>query len=153
MSKIEELESFLSPLVEAESMELVDVQYLSECGKKVLRVFIDKEGGINLSDCERLSSVIGDALDNNPVIPSAYVLEVSSPGIDRALKKEKDFIKYTGSRCRINLFSPIEGQRNFFCKILEVSEGKIKVYDSTGKTVNIEISKIAKARLEPEVEI
>jgi ribosome maturation factor RimP len=129
-------------------MEIVDVQYVAEQGRKVLRVFLDKQGGITLSDCEHMSGKLGELLDPSGLLPEAYVLEVSSPGIDRVLKKEKDFIRFKGSRVRITLYAPIEGQRNFLGPVVTVADGTVTIDDVTGKQVSLPIDKIARARLE-----
>ena len=151
MSKISELEALIEPLVKQEGMELVDLQYVSEAGQMVLRIFLDQEGGIKLSDCEAMSEKIGALLDGTEIIHSSYVLEVSSPGLDRILKKESDFIKFMGKKARISTYAPVNGQRNFLGEITACAEGKITINDVTGKAVTLEIEAIARARLEPEV--
>jgi len=151
MSKINELEKLLAPMIEGEKMELVDLQYVAEAGQKVLRIFIDKEDGVKLSDCEEMSCKIGELLDKSDVIPDSYVLEVSSPGLDRIIKKEEDFIKFTGKKVKVSTFIPVSGQRNFLGEMVSCKDGKITVNDVTGKTVEIELTAIARARLEPEI--
>jgi ribosome maturation factor RimP len=151
MSKIKELEQLLTPLLEKEAAELVDLQYVTEAGKKVLRVFADKESGIKLSDCEYLSNKIGECLDEANIIPDSYVLEVSSPGLDRILKNEKDFVKFIGKKARLSTFVPVNGQKNFLGDIVSCSNGHLVVRDDSGKTAEIELQMIARARLEPEI--
>lgn len=151
MSKINELEQLIAPFLENESFELVDLQYVTESDRKVLRIFVDKEGGIKLCDCEYLSGKVGDLLDKADIIPDSYVLEVSSPGLDRILKKEKDFIKFIGKKARITTFAPVSGQKNFIGEIVSCTCGKLVINDvSTGKR-DIELQMIARARLEPEL--
>lgn len=153
MSIADKIETLIAPLLEKEKMELVDIQYAHEGGRNVLRVFLDKEGGIMLGDCERMSREIGDIADNSGIISQAYVLEISSPGIDRVLKKEKDFVRFTGCRAHISLFAPIDGQRNFIGKIVSAGNGSLTVSDnSTNKTLTISLAAIARARLEPEID-
>ena len=151
MSKISELEQFLAPLIEQERMELVDLQYVTEAGRKVLRIFLDKDDGIKLADCEVMSDKIGSLLDTSEIIPDSYVLEVSSPGLDRILKKESDFVKFAGKKARVSTYAPVNGQRNFLGKIVSCADGKLTIDDETGKTVALELQSIARARLEPEV--
>ncbi|MCB4792389.1 MAG: ribosome maturation factor RimP [Elusimicrobia bacterium] len=153
MSTIEELEKVIAPVLETDKFELVDINYGKEGGKKVLRVFIDKEGGVKLADCEAVSLKIEEAVETSELIPDDYVIEVSSPGLDRIIKKEKDFIKFTGQDVKISVFAPIDGQRNFTGKLLWAGEGKVKIADISGKTLEIEIEKIARARLNPEIRI
>lgn len=138
-------------MLEAAKMELVDVQIMQEHGRKVLRVFLDKEGGVTLADCSDMSIAIGDAVDQSGIMRDAYVLEVSSPGMDRVLKREKDFLRFKGKKARVTLFEPIGGQRNFCGEIMSVENGAVRINDVTGKQVDIPIDKMARARLEPEL--
>jgi len=152
MDIIKEIERIIDPLVAAEKMEIVDVQYASEHGRKVLRIFLDKEGGFGLSDCTKMSEKIGNLLDQSNAVPDSYVLEISSPGLDRALKKEKDFVKFIGRKARVSVYAPIDGQRNFVGAILTAGNGSVTIDDVTGKKVSLALDIIAKARLEPELE-
>lgn len=151
MSKTDDIEKLIAPLVLSDNMEIVDMQYVAEQGKRVLRVYLDKPGGIQLSDCESMSHKLGEILDTSNLLPETYVLEVSSPGLDRVLKKEKDFIKFKGNRVKITLFAPFEGQRNLSGNIVDAADGKVTVDDVSGKQVTLTIDKIARARLDPEI--
>lgn len=151
MEIIAKIEALISPAIEAGGMELVDVQYVPENSKKVLRVFIDKEGGVRLADCEAVSRAIGDLIDESNILPQSYVLEVSSPGIDRVLKKEKDFVRFTGHKARITMQLPLDGQRNFLGPIVSVTNGCVTLNDVTGKVVVLPIVNIARARLDYEM--
>lgn len=152
MSIADRIEELIRPAVEAARMETVEVQYLSEGGRMVLRIFLDKEEGpVTLADCETMSGTIGDLLDNNDIIRESYVLEVSSPGIDRVLKKKKDFVRFKGRRVRVSVYAPIDKQRNFMGPLIEVTEDSIVIDDVTGKNVAIPFGAIARARLEPEI--
>jgi ribosome maturation factor RimP len=151
MGLVSDIESLITPLVEQEKMELVDLQLTNEHGKRVLRVFLDKQGGFNLSDCESMSQKLGMALDEKDIIKGAYVLEVSSPGLNRVLKKEKDFVKFSGQRVKISVFTPINGQRHFLGAIISAGNGKVIIEDISGKTVEIGFDNVALARLEPEI--
>src|SRR3989338_4650369 len=101
MADIAKIEAVVEPILAQEAVELVDLQFGSEGGRRVLRFFVDKTGGIKLDDCEYLSHRIGAILDSADVIPGGYVLEVSSPGMDRVLKKERDFLRYVGHRAKV----------------------------------------------------
>lgn len=151
MSTINKIEEIIAPLIEQESFELVDAAFGAEPGKKVLCVFIDKEGGITLDDCAVMSEKIGNLLDESNIMPENYILEVSSPGIDRVLKKDKDFIKFTGKKVRVSVYAPIDGQRNFLGKVVSAGEGNVTIEDTSGKTVTLTLDKIARARLEPDI--
>lgn len=109
-SKTEEL---VQPLVDKNKFELVDVEYVKEAGTNYLRVYIDKEGGITIDDCEIISRALSDLLDEKDYIDEAYILEVSSPGLGRPLKKDKDFARSIGEEVDVKLFKPIERQKEF----------------------------------------
>ena len=148
---ISKIEGLITPLLLEDKAELVDIQYAVEFGKKVIRVFLDKENGIKLSDCSLYSVSIGDAIDKAGIFADNYTLEVSSPGMDRVLKKEKDFARFKGKCAKVAVNVPLNGQRNFKGEILDAANGRIKISDVTGKTADIDISNIQKARLEPEI--
>jgi ribosome maturation factor RimP len=145
------IESILGPLLDAEGFSLVDVAYKRERGAWVLRVFIDKEGGVTLDDCARVSREFGQLLDVEDIIPTAYHLEVSSPGLDRPLKKEDDFVKYSGRKVRIKTKEQISGRRNFKGALLGCTEGKVMVKVEGSEVFAIPFSSILKANLEIEL--
>ena len=106
-------EELVLPLVEANNFELVDVEYVKEAGTWYLRVYIDKEGGININDCERVSRAFSEILDKEDPIEDAYILEVSSPGLGRPLKKDKDFQRHLGDEVEVRTYKPINKQKEF----------------------------------------
>lgn len=110
---IKTITDLAEPILNAMGFELVDVLYLSKQGRWVLRLYIDKDGGVTISDCAQVSGEIGDLLDVKDIIQHEYVLEVSSPGLNRPLKKEKDFTRAIGKRIKVRMGSPVNGQRNF----------------------------------------
>lgn len=144
---IERVKEIVDPILSNEGMELVDIEYRRESRGWVLRLFIDKEGGINLENCAHISEELGRNLDVEDFIPNSYVLEVSSPGLDRPLKKEKDFIKYLQQRIKVRTFDPIEQRRNFRGKLLRVFEGQIEL-EVGNRVIQIPLSNVAKANLE-----
>ena len=117
MSRREEYEqkteALVMPIIEANNFELVDVEYVKEAGNWYLRVYVDKEGGIAVDDCEVVSRALSDKLDVDDFIEDSYILEVSSPGRGRPLKKEKDFIRSIGKEVDIHLYKSIEKQKEF----------------------------------------
>ena len=117
MSRREEYEqkteALVMPIIEANNFELVDVEYVKEAGNWYLRVYVDKEGGIAVDDCEVVSRVLSDKLDVDDFIEDSYILEVSSPGLGRPLKKEKDYIRSIGKEVDIHLYKSIEKQKEF----------------------------------------
>jgi ribosome maturation factor RimP len=145
------IESILGPLLDAEGFSLVDVAYKRERGAWVLRVFIDKEGGVTLDDCARVSREFGQLLDVEDIIPTSYHLELSSPGLDRPLKKEDDFVKYSGRKVRIKTKEQISGRRNFKGALLGCTEGKVMVKVEGSEVFAIPFSSILKANLEIEL--
>ena len=145
------VESILEPLLDAEGLSLVDVEYQREQGGWVLRVFIDKEGSVTLDDCARVSREFGQLLDVEDIIPTTYHLEVSSPGLDRPLKKEEDFEKYSGRRVRIKTKEQVSGRRNFKGALLGCTDGQVKVKVEGSEVFTIPFSAILKANLEIEL--
>ena len=145
------VETILGPLLDAEGFSLVDVEYKRERGGWVLRVFIDKEGGVTLDDCARVSREFGQLLDVEDIIPTSYQLEVSSPGLDRPLKKEEDFVKYSGRKVRIKTKEQVSGRRNFKGALLGCTEGKVMVKVEGSGVFTIPFSAILKANLEIEL--
>lgn len=117
MSRREEYEqkteALVLPIIEANNFELVDVEYVKEAGNWYLRVYVDKEGGIAVDDCEVVSRALSDKLDVDDFIEDSYILEVSSPGLGRPLKKEKDYIRSIGKEVDIHLYKSIEKQKEF----------------------------------------
>ncbi len=123
-------EKLLEPIIEENNFELVDVEYVKEAGTYYLRAYIDKEGGISIDDCELVSRALSDLLDKEDFIPDAYILEVSSPGLGRPLKKDKDFQRSMGEEVDIKLYRPIEKQKDF--------TGILKDYDGQNVTIQID---------------
>ncbi len=123
-------EELLLPLMEEFQFELVDVEFVTEGGERYLRAYIDKEGGITVDDCELVSRRMSDLLDEKDFIEESYILEVSSPGLGRPLKKEKDFARSLGKEVEIRTYRQVGGQKEF-CGIL-------KSYDAESVTLDIE---------------
>lgn len=119
------IEEITLPITDKYNFEIVDVEYVKEAGNYYLRLYIDKEGGISLSDCEVVSRELSEVLDVKDPIADNYYLEVSSPGIDRPLKKEKDFVRYKGRDVEIKLYKPLNGQKQFEAQLVELVDNKI----------------------------
>ncbi|MGO0122991.1 ribosome maturation factor RimP [Desulfothermobacter acidiphilus] len=134
------------PLVERLGLELVEVEYRKEGGRWILRVFIDKPGGVTLDDCEALSELLGELLDQEDPIPHAYFLEVSSPGVERPLKKVDDFKRFVGHEIRVSTLTPVQGRRRFTGELLSADEEAIRLRTETGE-VTLPHRLIAKANL------
>ena len=125
-------EEILLPIIEEHGFELVDVEYVKEGSSWYLRAYIDKPGGVDINDCEHVSRALSDALDREDFIEEAYILEVSSPGLGRALKKDKHFEKSLGEEVEVKTYKPVDGSKEF--------AGILKSYDD--KTITIEIDNI-----------
>lgn len=109
----EKTESLLAPIAEANGVEIYDVEYVKEGSEYYLRAYIDKEEGVNIIDCENVSRALSEALDQEDFIPDAYILEVSSPGLGRTLKKDKHLQKSIGQEIELKLFKPIDKCKEF----------------------------------------
>jgi ribosome maturation factor RimP len=128
-------------------MEIVLVEVKGGGGRSVVRAFVDQPGGISLDDCERFSRRFSAALDVEDWIPFSYVLEVSSPGVNRPLIKEADFLRFSGKEAKVRTRISIEGQKSFKGRIAGVSEGRVQLEIAPGKQVGIALTDIEKANL------
>jgi ribosome maturation factor RimP len=142
------VEELIEPLLVAQGVELVELQYARpRRGRGTLRLFLDREGGITLEELARVSRVVGQILDVHDIIPGSYTLEVSSPGLTRALKKPADYQRYVGRLVRLTSRAPIEG-RQVHRGILRGLTGDLVSLEVEGRLVTIPVSDIAKARLD-----
>jgi len=128
------------------NIEVVDVEFVKEAGRYFLRVYIDKPEGVDLDDCQAFSERIGVLLDEKDPIPQAYYLEVSSPGVERPLKKPKDFERFAGREAQIKTFAAIDGQKLFKGTLLGVRDGQVVISDGE-KEFLLPLEQIAKAHL------
>ncbi len=126
-------------------LELVDVEYVKEAGTWYLRYYIDKDGGVNINDCESVSRFLSDELDRDDFIPDAYTLEVSSPGLGRALKKEKDYQRNLGKEIEIRLYRETSGQKDWTGKLVSFDKNSVTV-DPGGTELVIDRKNIAMIR-------
>lgn len=140
------VEEMVKPFLDENGFELVDIEYVKEGSNWFLRVYVDKDGGIDIDDCGRVSEYLSAKLDEKDPIPVAYFLEVSSPGAERPLKKPSDFQKAVGKHVFVTTYEPIDGKKEF--------EGVLEAYDGEQLTVNIgkksaviPTAKLASARL------
>jgi ribosome maturation factor RimP len=132
-------------------VELVHAEVAGPEGSPVVRLFIDKPGGVTHDDCSKVSHQMSTVLDVEDFIHSAFVLEVSSPGLERGLYKRADYERFAGSLAKIKARSPIKGQRNFRGRILGVTNDNVIVEDRTSGRVEIPLDGIVKANLEADV--
>ena len=148
--KIEDIvKDMTEPIVEALGLELVDIEYLKEGGSWFLRIFIDKPEGITHDDCQAVSERIGLILDEKDPIPQSYILEVSSPGIERPLKKPADFERFRGHKVRASIFSPVNGQKEFIGELVGLENGHV-VINVKNQNVSLPLEHVARVRLEAD---
>ena len=126
----ERTEKLLGPILEENHFELVDVEYVKEAGTWYLRAYIDKPGGITVDDCEIVNRALGDLLDEEDFIEDSYILEISSPGLGRPLKKERDFARSLGEEVEIRTYRMVNKQKEF--------RGILKAYDKDTVTIEEE---------------
>jgi len=137
----------IEALLKAEGLELIDLEFRKEGRGWVLRIFMDKPGGVTLDDCSEISRELGDQIEVNELIPHSYTLEVSSPGLDRPLKKEKDFLRSIGKLIQLSTNVPFEGQTFFKGILLDYRTSDCLRLAETKKTWEIPVGSITKARL------
>lgn len=126
-------EALIMPILERMNFELVDVEYVKEGGTYYLRTYVDKEGGITVNDCEAVAREMNELLDAADFIPDSYIFEVSSPGLGRPLKKEKDYARNMGKEIEIHTYRAIDRSKEFF--------GLLKAYSSDSVTIETEDGK------------
>lgn len=151
MAKREEIErkteELITPIIEQNSFELVDIEYVKEGGNYYLRAYIDKEGGITVDDCEVVSRALGDLLDEKDFIEESYILEVSSPGLGRPLKKEKDYKRSLGKELEIRLYKAVDKQKEFYGILVSYDASTVTIADENNNERTFEKSDIALIRL------
>lgn len=144
------VESMSNEIAEDLGFEIVDVEYVKEGADMYLKVYIDKPGGINIDDCQLFSQKLNPILDEKDPIKEYYFLEVSSPGLNRPLKKDKDFERSIGSQVEIGLYAPIDGSKSYSGVLLEYDGDMIVIEDESSNRVEIERKAIAKINLAVE---
>lgn len=149
---VERVRAMIHPIVLNEGMEVVDIEYRRESGGWILRLILDKEGGVTLDDCTRVSQEVGRSLDVEDILQTSYTLEVSSPGLTRPLKTEKDFMKYLHRWVKVKTVDPIQNRRRFKGKLLGVSENEVEI-EVEREIFQIPLSNVAKANLEIDQDV
>lgn len=148
---VERVRTLSEPILADRGLTLVEVEFRREAQGWILRLYMDRPGGVTLQDCQRISEELGDHLDVEDFIGHPYHLEVSSPGLDRPLTRDADFVGFAGKAARITTREPLEGQRNFHGRLAGLAEGTVLLDLLDGRRVRIPLSLIAKARLEIEL--
>ena len=140
----------IEPGLLAKGLELVDVEFKKEGKNWVLRVFIDKEGGVTLEDCQKISRLAGDLIEVEEVIEPAYTMEVSSPGLNRVIKKEKDFVRFSGKKIGVQCHAPLNGRKKFTGILKDFKNQSIRL-EVDGQLQIISINRVANANLVIEI--
>lgn len=147
-SKVEnKIQELVMPIIEKNNYELVDIEFLKEGSNWYLRIYADKEGGFTIDDCELVSKELSSILEEEDPIKQAYILEVSSPGLDRPLKKEKDFIKYAGEIVDLKLYKPFNKRKEFQGILKGLENNIVTIEEETGELLEFDRNDIAIIRL------
>ena len=146
-SMLANITKLLTPVVEAQGVSLYDLEFLKEGDSRTLRLYIDKDAGVDLNDCERVSRAAEAVLDKHDPIHTAYYLEVSSPGIERKLSKPEHFAKYIGHKIALRLYGPVDGRRKFTGQLTGYENGNLSLIDGDGQERQFEEAQISACRL------
>ena len=147
----DKIQQLLTPILESMGLTLWEMEFQKQGPHWLLRIYIDREGtGVTLSDCETVSRDLSATLDVEDIIAHAYTLEVSSPGLDRTLKKPEHFTRFSGSAVKVKTYQQINGEKVFRGKLLGLADDKVKVEFENGTIMEIPLDSIAKASLEVE---
>ncbi len=146
MAVSDQIEQLIEAPIESLGYELLGVEYIKNGRDTVLRIYIDSSQGISIEDCERVSHQVSGILEVEDPISTAYSLEVSSPGFDRPLFKEKDFVRFAGAEAKVSMKLPVQGRRNFKGMLEGFSDGNILI-EVDGEVYELPLTKLAKARL------
>ena len=149
MKVTELVAGFAKPIVEAQGCSLWDVEYVREGAERILRVYIDKEGGVDISDCEAISRAIDPILDEKDPIAESYTFEVSSAGLERPLKRPSDFAQFMGAAVTVKLYRPRNGLKEIPGILQGYEDGKVTV-EAGKETITFEKSEVALVRLRVE---
>lgn len=144
---IENIESIVTPILEEDCLELIEIEFKPSGKRWLLRIYIEKDGGVTISDCEKINRELGRTLDVEDIIEHPYTLEVSSPGLTRPLKNIKDFERYMGKQCKIITSKPLLGSNEFAGEIIGTTGAEVEIKGKIG-VFTIPICDIKKAHLE-----
>lgn len=145
LEKLSQIGNLAISVLDIQGLELVDVEFIKEAGLWYLRYYVDKPGGVTLDDCQSVSNEISGRLDIEDPIPQSYTLEVSSPGIERPLKNEKDFLRYIGSSVEIKTYEALKGKKAFNGTLKDFKDGNVVIEGDT--SLEIPFEKISSAKL------
>ena len=145
------VETVVLPAVQAHGLTLVDLEVRGNGRRMAVRIYVDKPGGVTVGDCQELSYEVGDLIDVSGLVPRSYDLEVSSPGLDRELKKDREYAWATGKTVRCWVREPVEGRTEFSGRLVSASAAALILAEPDGSTRDLPRALVTKARLVPEV--
>jgi ribosome maturation factor RimP len=148
MDLIEKIKEIVEPIINLEGIDLVDIEYKMEHGRWILRIYIDKEGGVTLDDCSNISGEVGEILDVKDIIKNRYILEVSSPGLTRPLKKEEDFKRFKGRLVNIKTFEAVDNRKRFRGELVDFVDKMVIIREEHGEVFKLPFFNISKANLD-----
>ena len=149
MKVTEQVAQFAEPVVQAHGCTLWDVEYVREGGEWFLRLYIDKDGGVDISDCEAISRAVDPILDETDPVPDSYNFEVCSAGLERQLKRPSDFAQFTRSSVSVKLFKPVNGAKEFVGTLTGYDDGAVTI-ETAGTTHTFQKNEVAQVRLHVE---
>ena len=149
MKVTEQVAQFAEPVVQAHGCTLWDVEYVREGGEWFLRLYIDKDGGVDISDCEAISRAVDPILDEKDHVPDSYNFEVCSAGLERQLKRPSDFAQFMGSSVLVKLFRPVNGAKEFVGTLTGYEDGAVTI-EAAGATHTFQKNEVAQVRLHVE---
>ncbi len=144
---VEKIRTIVSNILQDNKIELIDITYRREGRGNVLRIFADTANGITVAECARINEIVGEALDKDDIIGERYLLEVSSPGLDRPLKTKADLVRQKGKKVRVHTYVPVENRKEFIGTLEEVDGENVFIVVEKGIKISIALDKIASARL------
>ena len=145
---VDKVRDIVSNILQRNNIELIDIIYRRESGGNVLRISANTETGITIGECARMNSVISETLDEANIIEDKYVLEVSSPGLDRPLKTKTDFVRMKGQKIKVHTYMPIANKKEFIGKLDDVNDEEVSILTDSGVKVSVPFDKISSARLD-----
>lgn len=145
---IAKIEGIVSNILQRNGIELIDITYRRESSGNVLRISADTESGITIDECARMNTALSDALDASNIIEDRYILEVSSPGLDRPLRSKNDFSKAKGKKIRIYTYMAIDSKKEFIGMVGDAGQTEVSILTDNGERVTIPFDKISSARLD-----
>ena len=148
----DQVAAMATPIGTRMGLEVVDVELVGEGRHQALRVLVDRDGGVSVEECARLSEALSRELDLYDLPLGTYTLEVASPGLDRALRKPAEFVRFSGRTVAVTAYAPVEGQRRFRGRLLGLVDGRVALRLEDGREVRLGLDEISQAKLVVEME-